>query len=169
MSALSLTDYGKRTRAHVDLSDPDDRHVLQSAEGEGPVAAVFAALAQATGVDFELESYEVHSMGIGRDARGEANLSGRIDGEALTRARHQPRRAGGQRDRLAGYRQPRAAGAPGRVPPGRRPPVGAARGGRMMATQAPTTLFDKLWDAHVVTPETDGHAGDAVYRPAPDP
>jgi 2-isopropylmalate synthase len=68
----------------VDLSDPDNRHVLQSAEGEGPVAAVFAALAQATGVDFELESYEVHSMGIGNDARGEANLSGRIDGEALT-------------------------------------------------------------------------------------
>ena len=83
VSALSLTDYGQRTRAHVDLSDPDGRHVLQSAEGEGPVAAVFVALAQATGVDFELESYEVHSMGIGRDARGEANLSGRIDGEAL--------------------------------------------------------------------------------------
>lgn len=84
VSALSLTDYGQHTRAHVDLSDPDDRHVLQSAEGDGPVAAVFAALAQATGVDFELESYEVHSMGIGRDARGEANLSGRIDGETLT-------------------------------------------------------------------------------------
>ena len=41
-------------------------------------------LAQATGVDFALESYEVHSMGIGRDARGEANLSTRIDGETLT-------------------------------------------------------------------------------------
>ena len=84
ISALSLTDYGQRTRAHVDLSDPDGKHVLQSAEGEGPVAAVFAALAQATGVDFELESYEVHSMGIGRDARGEANLSGRIDGETMS-------------------------------------------------------------------------------------
>jgi hypothetical protein len=32
-------------------------------------------------VDFELESYEVHSMGVGRDARGEANLSARIGGE----------------------------------------------------------------------------------------
>ena len=83
ISALSLTDYGQRTRAHVDLSDPDGRHVMQSAEGEGPVAALFAALAQATGVDFVLESYEVHSMGIGRDARGEANLGGRIDGEAM--------------------------------------------------------------------------------------
>ncbi|WP_242166161.1 2-isopropylmalate synthase [Lysobacter sp. M15] len=81
VSALSLTDYGQRTRAHIDLSDPDGGHVIQSAEGDGPVAALFAALAQATGVDFELESYEVHSMGVGRDARGEANLSARVDGE----------------------------------------------------------------------------------------
>ncbi len=84
IAALSLTDYGQRTRAHVDLSDPDGRHVIQSAEGEGPVAALFAALSEATGVDFELESYEVHSMGVGRDARGEANLSARIDGEAMS-------------------------------------------------------------------------------------
>ena len=84
ISALSLTDYGQHTRAHVDLSDPAGRHVLQTAEGDGPVAALFAALAAATGVDFELESYEVHSMGIGSDARGEANLSGRIDGQTLT-------------------------------------------------------------------------------------
>jgi 2-isopropylmalate synthase len=83
VSALSLTDYGQRTRAHIDLSDPDGGHVIQSAEGDGPVAALFAALAQATGVDFELESYEVHSMGVGRDARGEANLSARVDGETL--------------------------------------------------------------------------------------
>jgi 2-isopropylmalate synthase len=84
VSALSLTDYGQRTRAHVDLSDPEGRHVIQSAEGEGPVAALFAALSQATGVDFVLESYEVHSMGVGADARGEANLSARIDDEVMT-------------------------------------------------------------------------------------
>lgn len=84
MSALSLTDYGQRTRAHIDLSDPGQRQILQSAEGEGPIAALFAALAQATGVDFELESFEVHSMGIGRNARGEANLSTRIEGECMS-------------------------------------------------------------------------------------
>ena len=84
ISALSLTDYGKRTRVHVDLSDPDNRHVIHSAEGDGPVAALFAALAQATDVALDLESYEVHSMGIGADARGEANLSVRIDDEVMT-------------------------------------------------------------------------------------
>ena len=58
--------------------------MVRNAEGGGPVAALFAALAAATGVDFELESYEVHSMGVGRDARGEANLSARIDGRMLS-------------------------------------------------------------------------------------
>ena len=83
IAGLGVSDDGQRTRAQVDLSDPEGRRVIQGAQGDGPVAALFAALAQATGVDFELESYEVHSMGVGRDARGEANLSARIDGEAI--------------------------------------------------------------------------------------
>ena len=84
IAGMGLSDSAGTTHARVDLSDPDGRHVVQSADGDGPVAALFAALAHATKVDFELESYEVHSMGIGRDARGEANLSGRIDGETMT-------------------------------------------------------------------------------------
>ncbi len=84
VAAMHLTDEGQHTRARVELSDPDGRQVRQDAHGDGPIAALFAALAQATGVDFALESYEVHSMGIGRDARGEANLSTRIDGETLS-------------------------------------------------------------------------------------
>ena len=75
---------GHAIRAQVDVSDPEGHHVVRNAEGDGPVAALFAALAAATGVDFELESYEVHSMGVGRDARGEANLSARIDGRMLS-------------------------------------------------------------------------------------
>ena len=81
---MHLTDEGQHTRARVELSDPDGRRVCQDAQGDGPIAALFAALAQAIGMDFELESYEVHSMGVGRDARGEANLSARIDGDILS-------------------------------------------------------------------------------------
>ncbi|WP_374249066.1 2-isopropylmalate synthase [Thermomonas sp.] len=84
IAAMSLIDEGQHTRAHVELSDPDNRRVKQDARGDGPIAALFAALARATGVDFELESYEVHSMGIGRDARGEANLSTRIGGDTYS-------------------------------------------------------------------------------------
>ena len=82
IATMSLIDEGQHTRAQVTLSDPDDHQVRQEARGDGPIAALFAALAKATGVDFELESYEVHSMGIGRDARGEANLSARIGGDS---------------------------------------------------------------------------------------
>lgn len=41
--------------------------------------ALFTALAAATGVKLSLESYQVHSVGLGADARGEANLSVRHD------------------------------------------------------------------------------------------
>src|SRR5690606_16765836 len=64
ISAMGLSDVGASTHARVDLSDPEGRHVVHSAEGDGPVEALFAALAHATGVGFVLESYEVHSMGV---------------------------------------------------------------------------------------------------------
>ncbi|HOV97383.1 MAG TPA: 2-isopropylmalate synthase [Thermomonas sp.] len=84
ITTMNLIDEGQHTRAQVALSNPDNHQVQQEAQGDGPIAALFAALAKATGVDFELESYEVHSMGIGRDARGEANLSARIGGETYS-------------------------------------------------------------------------------------
>ncbi|MCC7095784.1 MAG: 2-isopropylmalate synthase [Thermomonas sp.] len=84
IDSMSLIDEGQHTRAHVALSNPDNHTVKRDAQGDGPIAALFAALAKATGVDFELESYEVHSMGTGRDARGEANLSARIGGESFS-------------------------------------------------------------------------------------
>src|SRR5690606_10583468 len=59
--------------------------------------------------------------------------------------RHQQRRDRGQRPGLAGRSQPRAARTPGRA---------ARRTGDRM-TAAPRTLFEKLWDAHVVAPESE--------------
>ena len=59
----------------------EGNRVLESAEGDGPVDALFAALSAATGVRLALESYRVHSVGLGADARGEASLSVR-HGEA---------------------------------------------------------------------------------------
>ena len=84
IAGMRLSDEGGTAHARVELSDPSGRHVTQGAEGEGPVEALFAALSHATGVGFVLETYEVHSMGMGADARGEANLSARIDGELFT-------------------------------------------------------------------------------------
>jgi 2-isopropylmalate synthase len=49
--------------------------VAESADSDGPVAALFAAMSAATGIELKLESYQVHSIGMGAHARGEANLS----------------------------------------------------------------------------------------------
>ncbi len=81
LSSMTVGDAGHRARATVELSDPGGNRVFETAEGDGPVDALFAALAVATGVDLTLESYQVHSVGLGRDARGEANLSVRFQGE----------------------------------------------------------------------------------------
>ncbi|MET0582023.1 MAG: alpha-isopropylmalate synthase regulatory domain-containing protein, partial [Pseudoxanthomonas sp.] len=81
LSSMTVSDAGHRARATVELSDPEGDRIFETAEGDGPVDALFAALARATGVNLVLESYQVHSVGLGADARGEANLSVRFEGE----------------------------------------------------------------------------------------
>ncbi|MFT3761480.1 MAG: 2-isopropylmalate synthase [Pseudoxanthomonas sp.] len=68
-------DGGQRASATVELSDPDGERFSETASGDGPVDALFSALAAATGVQLTLDSYQVHSVGMGSDARGEASLS----------------------------------------------------------------------------------------------
>ncbi|MCL1635530.1 2-isopropylmalate synthase [Luteimonas sp. SX5] len=79
LTSMTVSDRGQRASAQIELSDPDGLRIIESALGDGPVDALFAALAAATSVDLKLESYQVHSVGIGTDARGEANLSVRHD------------------------------------------------------------------------------------------
>jgi len=73
--AMTVSDRGQRASAQIELHDPSGRRISESALGDGPVDALFTALSAATDVDMQLESYQVHSVGIGADARGEANLS----------------------------------------------------------------------------------------------
>ncbi len=80
LASMTISDVGSRANALVELSDPDGNRVAETAQGNGPVDALFGALAAATGVQLQLESYQVHSVGIGADARGEASLSVRCDG-----------------------------------------------------------------------------------------
>ncbi len=80
LSSMTISDVGNRANALVELSDPDGNRVAETAQGNGPVDALFGALAASTGVQLVLDSYSVHSVGIGADARGEASLSVRHDG-----------------------------------------------------------------------------------------
>ncbi|MFT4197569.1 MAG: 2-isopropylmalate synthase [Pseudoxanthomonas sp.] len=79
LASMTLSDVGSRASALVELSDPDGKRVAETAQGDGPVEALFGALAAATGVQLVLDSYQVHSVGMGSDARGEASLSMRHD------------------------------------------------------------------------------------------
>jgi len=86
LASMTINDGGARTgdiraSATVELSDPNGERFTETANGDGPVDALFSALAAATGVDLVLESYQVHSVGLGADARGEANLSVRYGDE----------------------------------------------------------------------------------------
>ncbi len=80
LSSMTISDVGGRANALVELSDPEGKRVSETAQGNGPVDALFGALSAATGVQLTLDSYQVHSVGIGTDARGEASLSVRADG-----------------------------------------------------------------------------------------
>ena len=75
LASMTVSDRGQRASAQIELSDPEGIKVSESALGDGPVDALFAALAAATGVELALESYQVHSVGMGRNARGEASVS----------------------------------------------------------------------------------------------
>ncbi|MGJ7901981.1 2-isopropylmalate synthase [Lysobacter sp. 1R34A] len=75
---------GSLPTASVQLLDPDGAAVSEAAIGDGPVHALFAALARATGVALRIDSYNVSSVTTGDDAQGQASVTARIDGVEMT-------------------------------------------------------------------------------------
>jgi 2-isopropylmalate synthase len=76
--------HGSLPTASVELVSPDGRRVAEAAVGDGPVHALCAALARATGIALEIESYQVQSVTTGDDAQGQATLLARVDGAEMT-------------------------------------------------------------------------------------
>ncbi len=75
---------GTLPTASVDLTTPDGERVTEAATGDGPVHALFEALARGTATHLDIESYQVSSVTTGDDAQGQASLTARIrsDGES---------------------------------------------------------------------------------------
>lgn len=69
--------------ATVCLIGENGEEVSESAHGDGPVAAAFQALEQATGVDMVLRNFELHSASIGEDAQGEVTVTVEVDGQSF--------------------------------------------------------------------------------------
>jgi 2-isopropylmalate synthase len=68
--------------AAVNLMYEDGKEVTEAAFGDGPVAAAFQALEQATGVELVLKNFELHSASIGEDAQGEVTVTVEYDGQS---------------------------------------------------------------------------------------
>ena len=64
----------------VTLIGEDGAERVETAHGDGPVAAAFLALEKATGVELTLKNFELHSASIGEDAQGEVTVTVDYDG-----------------------------------------------------------------------------------------
>ncbi len=68
--------------AAVTLANEDGSDLTRSAHGDGPIAAAFLALENATGVHLTLRNFELHSASIGEDAQGEVTVTVDYEGES---------------------------------------------------------------------------------------
>jgi 2-isopropylmalate synthase len=66
---------GEDAEAAVTLRGERGDEGSGAARGDGPIAASFLALENATGVDLVLRNFEVHSTSIGEDAQGEVTVT----------------------------------------------------------------------------------------------
>ncbi len=69
--------------AAITLIGEDGNEVVDSAHGDGPVAAAFQALEHVTGVQLILKNFELHSASIGEDAQGEVTVTVEHDGQSF--------------------------------------------------------------------------------------
>ena len=75
---------GTLPTASVELCSPEGERITEAATGDGPVHALFAALARSTQTHLQIESYEVSSVTTGEDAQGQASLTARVHGEEIS-------------------------------------------------------------------------------------
>ena len=126
----------------------------QESTGDGPVDAAFKAIEQATGVCVKLRKFEVRSVSSGEDAQGEAVVTVEYNGRSYRGIERHDRHRRVGRAGLPRSDQPHRVLAP----PRRRPARDVARRGRLTRTtgagMTAQTLFEKVWERHVVVPET---------------
>ncbi len=136
--------------ASVSLRQCDGRTEQSTSSGDGPVDAVFKAIEQIARVRLQLRDYQVSSATVGGDAQGEVSVE----------VEHDQRTYRGQgvstdiilasaRAYLEVINRVVATGKPARPGNG---PIGNGR--ESAARPPPRTLFEKIWNAHLVAPES---------------
>ncbi|MBS0437848.1 MAG: 2-isopropylmalate synthase [Proteobacteria bacterium] len=79
----ATTHLGNGASASVKLQHQDGRVCAEAALGDGPVHAVFRAIARAAGLVLEVDDFQVRSLSNGADAQGRAALSVRHEGRMV--------------------------------------------------------------------------------------
>jgi 2-isopropylmalate synthase len=74
---------GSIAAAALRIRHTDGRELRVAAEGDGPVAAAFSALEQATGIDLNLTNFEVRGVTVGDDAQGEVTVTVEYNGQSF--------------------------------------------------------------------------------------
>ena len=116
-----------------------------SAVGNGPLDAALKAADTAIGLDLKLLEMHTRAVTAGKDALAEVTVRVEHDG-------HESLGTGGQHRHHRGHPQ-------GLHLRRRRRPRGAGRGLRSAMGGRPRTLLDNIWDAHLVSPETEETPG----------
>ncbi len=74
---------GSIAAAALRIHHTDGRALRVAAEGDGPVAAAFSALEQATGIELNLTNFEVRGVTVGDDAQGEVTVTVEYNGQSF--------------------------------------------------------------------------------------
>ena len=149
VSLTAASGTGTPPSAAVRLQRRGGRTVEEAATGDGPVDAVFKCIDRITGVNARLRDFRISSVSAGEDAQGEATVDVESEGRQFRgrAVRHRHRRR--QRARLPRggepHRRRTAATAEPRHPRGHL---------WRSLSQTPRTLFDRIWEGHLVRPET---------------
>ncbi len=84
LTSLRVTCGTEPAKAEVRLAGPGFNERSATASGNGPIAAAFAAIAEAVGRSIEVLDLSVQSVTPGRDSLGRVILQVRIDGKSLS-------------------------------------------------------------------------------------
>ena len=150
LSLRASTGTDRSAIATISLRRRDDHTVQATSSGDGPVDAVFKAIEQITGVHVQLRDYQVSSATIGGDAQGEVSVEVE-HGERTYRGQ------GVSTDIILASARAYLE-VINRVASNGKSTRASASSSSFEASQAaappPRTLFDKVWSAHLVAPET---------------
>ena len=151
VSLSASTATGRMATASVSLKQQAGSVVHTTSAGDGPVDAVFKAIERITDLPVRLREYQVSSASFGGDAQGEVSVE----------VEHQDRTYRGHgvstdiilasaHAYLEVINRVAAAGHSARAARKSGDAVTQVGG----APSTPRTLFEKIWDAHLVAPET---------------